>query len=257
MSDLANALYRTRTEGGLIDMREYTPPLDEDEAYSLQSQVAALFQSETVGWKLGATNANTLQLLGFAEPFISPLLATHCYGNGAQVPIFADHSPALETEFLVKLAADLPTRDETYTHGEITAAIEYVCPAFEIVACRVAGGLSEAGLMLIADGAVNHSMVHGEVVENWRQADLSNHSLHIEIDGVEAATGSSNLLLWGNPLGAVAWLAAHPYLGARGLRRGDHIITGTCGGLIPIEPGSSAKADFGALGTVTISVCAA
>jgi 2-keto-4-pentenoate hydratase len=257
MSDLANALYRTRTGGGLVDMSEYTSPLNEDEAYALQSEVAALFQSGTVGWKLGATNANTLQLLGFAEPFISPLLATHCFGNNAEVPVFMDHSPALETEFLVKLAADLPARDEPYTHDEVAAAIEYVCPAFEIVACRVVGGLNTAGLMLIADGAVNQSVVHGEVVENWQHADLSDHSLRVDIDGVEVATGSSNLLLWGSPLGAVAWLAAHRQLGTRGLRSGDLIITGTCGGLIPLHPGARAEADFGSLGSVALSVRAA
>lgn len=254
MSDLARALYKTRTEGGLVDMNEYPSPLTEDEAYALQSQVTALFQSETVGWKLGATNADTLQLLGFAEPFISPLLAAHCFENGAEVPVFMDHSPFLETEFLVKLAADLPVRDETYTHEEIAAAMEYVCPAFEIVACRVAGGLSKAGLMLIADGAVNQSVVHGQVIETGQRADLSNHSLRVDIDGVEAATGSSSVLLWGNPLSAVAWLAAHRQLGTRGLRAGDLIITGTCGGLIPLRPGAHASADFGSLGSVALSV---
>jgi len=257
MNDLASALYKTRSEGGLVNMKDYSPPRNEEQAYALQSQVTDLFQSETIGWKLGATNANTLELLGFEQPFGGQLLKTHCFSNGAEVAIFPEHAPALETEFMVKLSKDLPPRDEAYTNEEVAAAIEYVCAAFEIVGCRVVGGLGEAGLMLIADGAVNLAVVQGEIVDDWRKADLSDHPLRVTIDGVEAATGSSNLLLWGNPLGAVAFLAAQPCVGARGLLRGDRIITGTCGGLIPIQPGSRAEADFGLLGSVALSVHAA
>ena len=257
MSELASALYKARTAGGVVSMSDYAAPRDEEEAYALQSEVTALFAPDTVGWKLGATNANTLKLLGFEQPFVGALLATHCHANGAEVAIFPDHAPALETEFMVTLGADLPARANPYTNAEILAAIEHVCPAFEIVGCRVQGGLTEAGLMLIADGAVNLAVVQGKGVADWRKADLSDHSLHVEVDGVEAATGSSNLLLWGDPFGAVAFLAAHPFTGSRGLRCGDCIITGTCGGLIPLQPGAHAEADFGTLGSVALSVRAA
>ncbi len=254
MSDLAGALHRARTEGGLVNMGQYAPPANLDEAYILQSKVTDFFESETIGWKLGATNVNTLKLLGFDEPFMGPLLATHWYENGAEVAIYPEHSPSLETEFLVKLGANLPARKGAYTNDEVEAAIEYVCPAFEIVGCRVEGGFSEAGLMLIPDGAANLAVVQGEVVGDWRKTDLSSHSLRVEVNGAEAATGSSELLLWGNPLGAVAWLAGHPRLSARGLHRGDRIMTGTCGGLIPLQPGANAEADFGVLGSVRLTV---
>ena len=254
MSDLVSALHRARAYGGLVNMREYVRPADHDEAYILQTQVTALFDSETVGWKLGATNANTLKLLGFAEPFIGPLLGAHWYANGSEVEVHPEHSPSLETEFLVKLGTDLPTRKQAYTHDEVAAAIAYVCPAFEIVGCRVEGGFSAAGLMLIPDGAANLAVVQGEVAKDWRKADLSDHALRVAVDGVEVATGSSNLLLWGNPLGAVAWLAGHPILRDRGLRRNDYIMTGTCGGLIALQPGARAEADFGVLGKVRLTV---
>jgi len=235
-------------------MSEYAPPADSEEAYLLQSEVAAFFASETIGWKLGATNAKTLELLGFEEPFIGPLLATHWYSNGAEVSIHPEHAPSLETEFLVKLNSDLPGRQEAYTVDQVTAATEYVCPAFEVVGCRVEGGFSEAGLTLIPDGAANLAVVQGDVVDDWRNVDLSNHPLRVEVNGVEAATGSSNLLLWGNPLGAVAWLASQPNLRDRGLRHGDYIMTGTCGGLIPLNAGDCAEADLGVLGKVRLTV---
>jgi 2-keto-4-pentenoate hydratase len=255
MNDLASALHSARVHGGLVAVGEHVQPTNLEEAYALQSEVIALFASETIGWKLGATNVKTLELLGFEEPFFGPLLASHWYPNGSEVPIHAEHSPSLETEFLVKLARDLPGRPEAYTLDEVTAAIEYVCPAFELVGCRVEGGFGAAGLMLIPDGTANLAVVHGDPVAKWDQADLSDHPLRVEVNGVEAASGSSNLLLWGNPLGAVAWLASHPNLRDCGLRQGDYIMTGTCGGLIPVKTGDRAEADFGMLGKVALSVC--
>jgi 2-keto-4-pentenoate hydratase len=83
---------------------------------------------------------------------------------------------------------------------------------------------------------------------------LSNHPLRVLVNGVEVATGSSSLLLWGNPLGAVAYLANHPQAARRGLRRGDRIMTGTCGGLLPLVAGDGASADFGVLGSVHLTV---
>ena len=254
MSDLASALHSARVNGGLVNIGGHMPPTNHEEAYILQSEVVALFKSEAIGWKLAATNAKTLELLGFEEPFIGPLLATHWYSNGADVSIHPEHSPSLETEFLVKLDGDLPGRQEAYTLDEVTSAIDYVCPAFEVVGCRVEGGFSAAGLMLIPDGAANLAVVRGDLVGDWRKADLSNHALRVDVNGVNAATGSSNLLLWGNPLGAVAWLASHPKLRNRGLRHGDYIMTGTCGGLIPLKAGDRAEADFGVLGKVALSV---
>jgi 2-keto-4-pentenoate hydratase len=252
---LATALWKARTEGGVVSVDDSERPSDEAAAYAIQDEVAALFDAERVGWKLGATNEKTLELLGVERPFVGPLLSLHFHAMNEPLAVFQEHGPALETEFLVALAADLPPRDAPYSDEEVAAAVEYVCPAFEVVGCRVADGLVKAGgLLLIADGAVNVAVVQGEPQSGWRDADLSDHPLRVEINGAEAATGSSNLLLWGNPYGAVAYLAGHPQVGSRGLRKGDRIMTGTCGGLLPLASGDRAAADFGPLGTVHVAV---
>jgi 2-keto-4-pentenoate hydratase len=251
---LATALWKTRTEGGVITVAEPERPANEAEAYAIQDEVAGLFDAEIVGWKLGATNAKTLQLLGFEQPFVGPLLSVHFHPMNEALATFPEHKPMLETEFLVALASDLPARSKPYTDEEVARAVEYICPAFEVVGCRVADGLAAAGLLVIADGAVNLAVIQGEPMPEWRSADLSDHPLRVEVNGAEAATGSSNLLLWGNPYGAVSYLASHPRAAARGLRKGDRIMTGTCGGLLPLAPGDEASADFGVLGTVRMRV---
>jgi len=135
--------------------------------------------------------------------------------------------------------------------------VDYVCPAFEIVGCRVDVAFASGGLFLIADGAANVAVIPGEPTADWRKADLSDHPLRVAVNGAEVATGSSNLLMWGNPYAAVAYLASHPQMAEQGLRAGDRIMTGTCGGLIPVEPGDEATADFGVLGSVHLRLASA
>ncbi|NIM28621.1 MAG: hypothetical protein GTO67_04905 [Gammaproteobacteria bacterium] len=251
---VTEALWKARTDGGLVAVEDSEWPVDEAAAYAMQEQVTALFDAEIVGWKLGATNEKTLALLGVERPFVGPLLSIHFHAMDEALPVYPEHGPALETEFLVALAADLPPRDEPYTDEDVANAVDYVGPAFEVVGCRCAAGFQKSGLMLLADGAVNVAVIEGTAGTGWRDADLSDHRLRVELNGAEAATGSSNLLMWGNPFGAVAYLANHPRVAQRGLRKGDRIMTGTCGGLLPLASGDTAAADFGVLGSVRMSV---
>jgi len=253
-SRLSKALWSARTEGGRVAVEDVERPQDEAGAYAVQAEVSALFESPQVGWKLGATNQKTLDLLGFERPFAGPLLAAHVCPSESVVEVYPEHGPSLETEFMVLMGSDLPPRAAAYSDDEVAAAVASVYPAFEVVGCRVEDGFARAGLLLIADGAANLSVVEGVSGDAWRSADLSQHPLRVEVNGAEAATGSSNLLMWGSPLGAVAYLAAHPLTAQRGLRAGDRIMTGTCGGLIPIAPGDRASADFGALGSVALGI---
>ena len=253
-SHLATALWKARMEGGVIAVDDAQRAASNAEAYALQDQVTALFGSELVGWKLGATNAKALKLLGFEQPFVGPLLAMHFHDMDDELAVYPEHGPSLETEFLVVLASDLPPRRDPYSDEEVMAAADYVCPSFEIVGCRLDCGLTSAGPLLIADGAANVAVIAGQPVGDWHKADLSDQPLTVTVNGAEVATGSSNLLMWGNPFGAVSHLASHPQLAERGLRAGDRLMTGTCGGLLPLKSGDQASADFGVLGTVRIKV---
>ena len=71
-SHLATALWKARTEGGIVAVDEDQRPADYADAYAIQDEVSALFESEIVGWKLGATNEKALQLLGFDRPSLRP-----------------------------------------------------------------------------------------------------------------------------------------------------------------------------------------
>lgn len=219
-------------------------------AYEVQAAMIALAGLPQVGWKLGATTRAALDLLALDEAFAGPLFAPHCHRSGAELALLPAHGPGLETEFLLGLGADLPPRAAAYTAEEAAAAVAFVAPAFEVIGCRFAGGLAGNGLLVIADGGGNAAIVQGAPVRDWRRFDLRRHGLRLDLNGTEAASGSSSALIFGDPIGALAWFASQPLLAGRGLRQGEIVMTGTCTGLLPLAPGDEAVADFGELGQV-------
>ena len=251
--EIAAALWDARMRGETIELDAADRPADTTAAYAIQAIQTAESGTAQAGWKLGATNDKALAMLKLDSAFAGPLLAPFRSGNGACIELPVACAPGLESEFLVKLADDVPARDRPYPADEIAPAVDYVAPSFEIVGCRLPGGLANGGLVLIADGGGNVAFVEGARGEDWRSIDLAACVLTVTVNGEEKARGTGSLLAWGDPLAAVGWLAAHPLAAERGLRAGDVVMTGTCGGILPIAPGDEARADFGALGTVEAS----
>ena len=252
--EIAAALWDARMSGETIELDAADKPADVAAAYAIQTIQTAASGAAQIGWKLGATNDKALAMLKLDDAFAGPLLSPFRSGNGARIELPVACAPGLETEFLVKLADDVPARDRPYPADEIAPAVDYVAPSFEIVGCRLPGGLANGGLVVVADGAGNIAFVEGERGDgDWRSLDLAAQELVVTVNGEEKACGAGSLLMWGDPLAAVGWLATHPLVAERGLRAGDVVMTGTCGGILPIAPGDEARADFGALGTVEAS----
>jgi 2-keto-4-pentenoate hydratase len=250
---LAEDLWAARTGGGVIAVTPAREPTGAAAAYEVQAAMRQLAGLPQVGWKIGATTAATQALLAVDEPLIGPLFAPHVHQSGAEVKLEAAHRPGLESEFLVALAADLPPRARPYERDEAAAAVDFLAPAFEIIGCRFEGGLVGKGVLVIADGGANAAIVRGEPVREWRRFDLGDRPVRLSLNGDEVASGSSSDLVFGDPVGAIAWLANQPALAGRGLKRGDLVMTGTCTGLTQIQAGDRAEADFGELGQVRAS----
>ena len=247
---LAEDLWAARMEGRVIALDPAQEPASAAAAYEAQAAMVRRAGLAQVGWKIGATTAATQALLGVDEPLLGPLFAPHCHPDGAEVELVAAHRPGLESEFLVALAADLAPRERAYQASEVAGAVAFVAPAFEIIGCRFEAGLAGNGLLVIADGGGNAAIVQGEPVRDWRRFELDRHPVRLSLNGAEVASGSSADLVFGDPIGAVAWLANHPVLAGRGLKRGEIVMTGTCTGLTFIKPGDEAIADYGELGQV-------
>ena len=254
MSDgtrFAVQLWEARRDGRQLRAGEQDRPRDEGSAYAVQRGVTEASAYEVVGFKIGATAQFAMEMLGVDGPFFGPLYREAFHDNDATVPLPMAHGPGIEAEFAVGLAHDLPRRAAPWTHDEVEAAVDWVGPALEIVGTRIEGGLAGAGMLAIADGGANIEFVRGAVSGRWRETDLTAHAITLRINGAEVAAGNSGMLVFGDPIAGVAWLANHPELGSRGLRAGDVITTGTCTGITPLSPGDVAEADCGILGEVS------
>ena len=249
---LSRRLWEARRDGRRTRVGDDERPGDEAGAYAVQRGVTEASGYEVVGFKIGATAQVAMDLLGVSGPFFGPLYREACRENDAAVSLPLAHSPGIESEFAVALASDLPHRSEPWTKEEVEAAVAWVGPAFEIVGTRLESGLPGAGMLAIADGGANVDFVRGPGGAAWRDADLTAHPVALRINGAEVASGHSGLLVFGDPVSGVVWLANHPELGSRGLKAGDVVTTGTCTGITPVSPGDEAEADYGALGTVRV-----
>ena len=246
----ARRLWEARRDGHRIAVEEGERPASEAEAYAVQRGITEISERAVAGFKIGATAKVAMDMLGVAGPFFGPLYRETFRENGATVRLPEAHTPGIEAEFVVGLAADLPPRDVPWSFEEARAAVAWVAPGLEIVGTRIEGGLAGAGVLAIADGGANIDFVLGPTDGDWRGADLSSHPVVLTINGSEAGSGNSGMLVFGDPIAGVAWLANRPEVAPRGLRAGDVVTTGTCTGITPLAAGDEAVADYGSLGAV-------
>jgi 2-keto-4-pentenoate hydratase len=230
-------------------------PQDEAAAYSIQQQAISAYGGDRAGYKIGATNPAAQELLGTDHPFRAPLFASDCHEDGVA---FADPGYGLiglEPEFALRLGADLPARAQPYTLDEVGTAVASVHPAFELIGLRLPSELFTKVLVVTADFGANAGFVAGEGVADWRQHDLADVAVQVRVEGEEVAKGSGANVL-GHPLNALLWLANDLRAAGEGLSAGDWISTGTCAGVIKIQAGQQAVADFGPFGKVGLTLTA-
>ncbi len=254
---LAQRLWAARRDGVAIEIPETDTPADETASYAVQAAAIAASGLKRVGWKIGSTSAEAQKLLGTSGPGASPLLAPFCYGNGAEVPVFAAHQPGLEGEFAVRFARDLPPQPQPYAEAEVLDAIDAVAPALEIVGSRRVGGLFGQGRLLVnADFGANIAFACGNWIENWRAHDLAAAPVRLFVNDELKAEGTGARAL-GSPLNVAVWLANSLSARGIGIRAGEIASTGTCTGVIQTRPGDRIRLDFAALGTLAVRISAA
>jgi len=253
MSDLARRLWQARCHGGVVDVDECRHPRTLAEAYAIQHEIATLCGEPARGFKIGSTSPEAQRALGTDQPGSGLLLAPFVHESPAKVRIEPAHTPCVEGEFAFRLGRDLPPRAAPYARDEIVDAVAAVAGAIEVVGTRFSGGLAGKGRLLVtADGGANIALVVGTWNPGWNVTDLKTHPVVMTINGALRGQGRGERAL-GDPLNALLWLANEQSAAARGLKAGEIVSTGTCTGLATVEPGDSARADFGDLGVVDLS----
>ncbi len=250
MPDLAQRLWDARRGGTLVEAAARRELGDLEDAYRVQDEAVRASGHARTGWKVGSTSAEARRKLGTDRPGAGALLEPFCFERGAEVVVFAAHSPAVEGEFVFVMGEGLPPREAPFERAEVLAAVMGVTGGIEVVGSRFEGGLAGLGREgVTADFGANIAFVAGEIRPDWRDRDLRDAGVALSVDGEALAQGTGALAL-GDPALVLLWLANHLRERGDGLRAGDHVTTGTCTGVVAIAPGARVLADFGPLGQV-------
>ncbi|MGH1477857.1 MAG: 2-keto-4-pentenoate hydratase [Geminicoccales bacterium] len=253
--DAGKALAKARLDRQEIAALPSGLPLDEAAAYAIQMAAISALGQVRCGHKIGATSPEAQALLRTDHPFTSPLFEPDCRQSGATIQEPGYGLLGLEPEFALKLGADLEPRGKLYEVDDVKDAVASVHPAFEVIGLRLPNELFPNALVATADFGANVGFVVGDGVADWQAHDLLAIPVTASVDGQQIAKGSGKAVM-GHPLNALVWLANHLSASSEGLKAGDWISTGTCAGVVPIKTGQSASADFGPIGSVTLTLSA-
>lgn len=226
---------------------------DIDAAYAVQEMlVQHLIQegARPVGVKIGLTSEAVQKQLGVNQPDFGVLFAhTHLPNNG-EIPFSFLIQPKAEAEmaFVLNESIIAPLTDVS----ELLGKIAYVSPAIEIVGSRVQNWdirITDT----VADNASASHFVLGEAQVTPDQIDFENASMQLWRNGEVASEGIAKACM-GNPLNAVLWLCNTFVAKGVAINKGDIILSGALGPMVPISEGDTFKADIQGLGEVGFSV---
>jgi 2-keto-4-pentenoate hydratase len=218
-------------------------------AYAIQAgwvagQVAA--GARVVGRKIGLTNPEVQAQLGVDQPDFGTLLDTMDCPAGQPVDIGRVLQPKIEAEIAFILASDLTAA--AIGPDQVAAATAWVVPALEIVGSRIAGW--DISLVdTVADNASAGLFTLGAARRPAAGLDLAGCAMTMwrGDEVVSAGTGAACL---GDPLAAVAWLAATARRYGAPLRAGEVVLSGSLGPVVPVGPGDRFRAEITGLGAV-------
>lgn len=218
------------------------------DAYRIQDAVVSRV-GPTVGWKVGAKSPE-------AVPTCAPLLA------GTVVPPDGNHTIAVgrsligvELEIAYRLGHAFSPRQGLPADDEIVAAIESAHIAVELCRSRFIEGPRAPALWLLADSQINHLLVLGPAIGDWRDFDSNPPRAHLAIDGKPVTERGSGHPAKGT-LRLLAWLVRHAIEERGGLAAGSVVTTGSWTGLTWIEPPAAVRGGFAGHGQVTLQLSA-
>jgi 2-keto-4-pentenoate hydratase len=230
----------------------------EVQAILTQSRLAA--GRSTVGRKIGLTSPAVQHQLGVTTPDTGVLFDDMAIPNGGTIASGRLIAPRVEAEVAFVLGADLPDLgrgdglDQPIADTDrlrAAAAVDYAVAALEIVDSRVLDwdiGITDT----VADNASSGVYVLGDLRRRLTEFAPVEVTMTVFRNGEAASSGDGTACL-GDPLIALAWLARTAVHFGRPLRRGEVILSGALGPLVPASPGDHIAVETSALGSVEVT----
>lgn len=219
-------------------------------AYAVQSIIIAdrvATGAKVVGRKIGLTSAAVQEWLGVDSPDFGVLLDDMEYAEDEVVPMSRLMQPRAEAEIAFVLREDLAAGP--FTAESVRDAVGHARAAIEIVDSRVRDWDIRLG-DTVADNASSGLYVMGEKRLTLDEFEPVKVEMTMTSDGEPVSTGNGAACL-GDPLNALAWLAAAALEHGQPLLAGQVVLSGALGPVHPVHPGAVVRAEITGLGPVT------
>ncbi|MFF8618455.1 2-keto-4-pentenoate hydratase [Streptomyces sp. NPDC015350] len=221
------------------------------DAYAVQREIRALDLADgavLVGHKIGATSEAIQRMFGIDHPDFGYLADRMLLSDGACLSPDRFIAPKVEGELAFRMGADIS--GGSVTASDVLDATSVVLPALEVLDSRFANWEIEL-VDTVADNASCALAVLGQGVPPG-DIDLSAEQMVFEAgNSVQTARGTA---VMGHPAQSVACLVRILDSFGEGIRAGDIVLAGSWAAAVDLLPGSTVKASFGALGSVSLSM---
>jgi 2-keto-4-pentenoate hydratase len=199
-----------------------------------------------IGWKLGLGTPAAMEQHGTTAPLVGFLTDRGLRDSGSELPIGGWTKPTAEPEIAVHLKADVPADGG---RAAVAGAIGGIGPAFEIV--DIDGG--EVDQILAGD--IFHRYVVLGPPTPYTDVALADLRATLRHDEDEQRIDDP-LALVGDPVDAVAHLAAHLAAFGETVRAGEVLITGSIVPALAVAPGDGLRYRLDPLGELAVTFVA-
>jgi 2-keto-4-pentenoate hydratase len=202
---------------------------------------------------LAFTNEKMQKMYNAKEPYYARILKRNLYSSPTNLKLPCELPMIFECEVAFKMRSDLPKRVDQYRIEEVAAAVDSMLPSVEIPVSNFRKPFELQLPTVVAANGIDGPLICGNPVKEWAGLDRANLPITLHVNGKKRTAGSSSEAM-GDPLKALTWFANRLIENGKGLRSGEIINTGVCGEPIECKCGDEAIADFGALGTVRVTI---
>lgn len=250
--EAAEALFQADRDRKVIPQPSKTwPGMVLEDAYAIQAiwaQKRIDAGARIIGHKIGLTSRAMQKASKITEPDYGVMLDDGLLRDGDKIAADRFIRPRLEVELAFVMGQDLA--GPTCEVHDVLRATEYVVPALEIIDYRTE--VPRAITDTIADNAAFGAIVLGGRV--FRPFDLNLRWLGAVMiqNGVIEESGMSAAIM-GHPAAGIAWLVRKLHGVGAGLKAGHIVLAGSFTRPVDIVSGDICTADFGELGTVSVS----
>lgn len=226
-------------------------PASEAEAVAICDAIARKADDAVAGWKIGAADPAARAKLGLKLPFTGMIGRQAVHDSPARFRHADLLRPVVESEYAYRMARDLPPRGRPYAREEVERAVAALHIGIEVPESRLGDAHGLGALAVVCDSGGVGRYVLGPGYEDWRGFDLVGQEVVLTINGREAGRGTGASVM-GHPAEALTWFANYLAEKGEGLKEGQFVSTGSCTGILPVQPGDRVVADFGPLGQVRV-----